>query len=348
MRQEDRARRRAGAGHATPGGGALPRRAALALPAALLAPRLAGAQDTAADFPSRTVTIIVPFPPGGATDLIARPLGAALQRHWGQSVVLQNRGGAGGAVGMNAGAMARPDGYTAVIAHVSYSSIPASDALFDRPPSFDRATLSPVALLTADPLIFCVKADAPWKDWAEFAADAKRRPGQIAYASSGPYSAVHLPMEMLAQAAGIQLNHVPYSGGGPAIAAVLAGTVATTASVPSVMAPQIRSGAMRPLVNTGARRVALLPEVPTAQELGLAGVEFYLWVGLFTQARVDPAIQARLRQGVAAAVKEPEMQRAVQGAGMVIEHLEGQAFQDFLARDQARVEAAVKRIGRVE
>ena len=265
--------------------GMLGRRGALALPAALLAPPPARAQDSAADFPNRPVTIIVPFPPGGATDLIARPLGAALQRHWGQSVVMQNRGGAGGAVGMNAGAQARPDGYTAVIAHVSYSSIPASDALFERPVSFDRAGLAPVALLTADPLIFCVKADAPWKDWGEFVADAKRRPGQIAYASSGPYSAVHLPMEMLAQAAGIQLNHVPYSGGGPAIAAVLSGTVATTASVPSVMAPQIRSGAMRPLVNTGARRVALLPEVPTAMELGLTAVEFYLWVGLFTQAR---------------------------------------------------------------
>lgn len=324
------------------------RRAVLAaalLPAARAAAQPGGA---AADFPNRPVTIIVPFPPGGATDLIARPLGAALQRHWGQSVVLQNRGGAGGAVGMSAGAQARPDGYTAVIAHVSYSSIPASDALFERPPGFDRAALAPVALLTADPLIFCVKADAPWRSWQDFVADAKRRPGEIAYASSGPYSAVHLPMEMLAQAAGIRLNHVPYSGGGPAIAAVLAGTVATTASVPSVMAPQIASGAMRPLVNTGARRVALLPEVPTAMELGLREVEFYLWVGLFTQARVEPAIQARLREGVAAAVREPEMLRALSGAGMVIEHKEGAAFQEFLDRDALRITAAVNRIGRVE
>lgn len=324
------------------------RRAALALPAALLAPRPGAAQDAGAGFPDRPVTIIVPFPPGGATDLIARPLGASLQRVWGQPVVLQNRGGAGGAVGMQAGAQARPDGYTGVIAHVSYSSIPASDALFERPVSFDRPGLAPIALLTADPLIFCVKADAPWRDWAEFVADAKRRPGEIAYASSGPYSAVHLPMEMLAHAAGIRLNHVPYSGGGPAIAAVLSGTVATTASVPSVMAPQIRSGAMRPLISTGARRVALLPEVPTAQEVGLAGVEFYLWVGLFTQAKVDPAIQARWRQGVAAALRDTDMLRAMEGAGMVTAHLEGQAFLDFLAADERRVEQAVRRIGRVE
>jgi len=129
---------------------------------------------------------------------------------------------------------------------------------------------------------------------------------------------------------------------------VLAGTVATTASVPSVMAPQIRSGAMRPLISTGTKRVALLPDVPTAQELGLAGVEFYLWVGLFTQARVEPAIQAKWRAGVAAAVREPEMLRAVDGAGMVIDHRDGEAFRAFLGADQARVEAAVKGIGRVE
>jgi tripartite-type tricarboxylate transporter receptor subunit TctC len=324
------------------------RRAALALPTVLALPAAARAQDAAAGFPDRAVTIIVPFPPGGATDLIARPLGAGLHKVWGQPVVMQNRGGAGGAVGMQAGAQARPDGYTGVIAHVSWSSIPAADALFGRPVSFDRPGLAPIALLTADPLIFCVKADAPWKDWAEFVADAKRRPGAIAYASSGPYSAVHLPMEMLAAAAGIQLNHVPYSGGGPAIAATLAGTVATTASVPSVMAPQIRSGAMRALISTGAERVALLPDVPTAKDVGLVGVEFYLWVGLFTQAAVPAPIQAKWRQGVAAALKEPDVLRALDGAGMVTAHKEGQAFLDFLAADQRRVEAAVQRIGRVE
>ena len=161
------------------------RRAVLLVPAAA-----AGAARAAAhDFPSRTVTVIVPFPPGGATDIIARPLGAALQRIWGQSVVLQNRGGAGGAIGMAAAAQARPDGYTALIAHVSYSSIPASDALFGREPGFNRAALEPVALLTADPMIMVVRADAPWRTWPDLLEDAKRKPGAIAYASSGPYSA---------------------------------------------------------------------------------------------------------------------------------------------------------------
>ncbi len=322
----------------------LSRRAALS--AALLA--TAGGAAGQEAFPSRPMTIIVPFPPGGATDFIARPLGAALQRHWGQSVVMQNRAGAGGAIGMQAGATARPDGYTGLIAHVAFSSIPASDALFGRPPGFDAAALAPVALLTADPLMLVVKADAPWRTWQDFLADARRRPGEIAYGSSGPYSALHLPIEMLAHAGGVRLNHVPYAGGGPAVTAVLAGTIAATAGVPSVMAPFIRGGQLRALVNTGARRVALLPDVPTALELGFPEAEFYLWVGLFTQAAADPAIQRQLREGVAAALAEPETQRQLAATGTVLDLRLGEAFQTFLAADRRRVTAAVQRIGRVE
>lgn len=299
-------------------------------------------------FPTRAVTIIVPFPPGGATDLIARPYGAALQRHWNQSVVLQNRGGAGGALGMNAGATARPDGYTGVIAHVSYSSIPAADTLFQRAASFERASLAPIALLTADPLIIVVKADAPWRSFQDFAEDARRRPGQIAYGSSGPYSAIHLPFEMLAHAGGFRLNHVPYSGGGPAMTAVLGGHVAATAATAAVAAPQIRSGAMRALVNTGGRRVALLPDVPTALELGLNEVEFYLWVGIFSQPATPAAEREAWRQATAAVVKDAELLRQLEAAGLELDHRDGGGFQDFLNADFKRVEAAVNRIGRVE
>jgi tripartite-type tricarboxylate transporter receptor subunit TctC len=187
-----------------------------------------------------------------------------------------------------------------------------------------------VALLTADPMMIVVRADAPWRTWPELLEDARRRPGTISYGSSGPYSAVHLPFEMLAQAGGAQLHHVPYSGGGPAITAVLGGHVAATSSVPSVVAPRIASGQMRALVGTGSRRAALLPDVPTAMELGFRDVEFYLWVGLFSQAGVDPAVLQRLREGVAHALREPELLRQLQATGSVIEHLEGDAFREFL------------------
>ena len=159
---------------------------------------------------------------------------------------------------------------------------------------------------------------------------------------------MHLPFEMLAQAGGVRLNHVPYGGGGPAVTAVLGGQVEATSSVPSVVAPRIASGEMRALVGTGARRSALLPDVPTAAELGFRDVEFYLWVGLFSQAGVDPAVLGRLRDGVSQAVREPELLRQLQAGGSVIEYLDGQAFRRFLDRDQERVEAAVRRIGRVE
>ena len=167
-----------------------------------------------AAWPERPLQLIVPFAAGGGTDISARTMAQFLERELGQPVVVQNRPGAGGEIGLSAIADARPDGYTGVIAHVSYSSIPAADALFQRPASFERASLAPIALLTADPLIIVVKADAPWRNFQEFAEDAKRRPGEIAYGSSGPYSAVHLPFEMLAHAGGFRLNHVPYQGAG--------------------------------------------------------------------------------------------------------------------------------------
>jgi len=325
-------------------GQGLGRRGLLVLP--FLGARAGSAAE--GDFPNRPVTIIVPFPPGGATDAIARPVAAGLQKVWGQSVVLQNRGGGGGAIGMNAAQRLPADGYSALIQHVAWSSIPAADALFGRPPSIDTAAFTPISLLTADPLIFCVKADAPWRNWAEFVADARARPGEIAYGSSGAYSAVHLPAEMLAHAAGIRLHHVPYTGGGPLMTALLGGQIATTSSVPTVMAPFIKDGQMRALVSTGAKRVALLPDVPTAMELGYSGVEFYLWVGLFTQAGVDPALIARWRDGIAAAVAAPETLRALAGSGSVLDLRTGADFAAFLAADARRVTDAVQRIGRVE
>jgi len=336
--------RRRGQGRGQGLGQGLGRRGLLVLP--FLGARAGSAAE--GDFPNRPVTIIVPFPPGGATDAIARPVAAGLQKVWGQSVVLQNRGGGGGAIGMNAAQRLPADGYSALIQHVAWSSIPAADALFGRPPSIDTAAFTPISLLTADPLIFCVKADAPWRNWAEFVADARARPGEIAYGSSGAYSAVHLPAEMLAHAAGIRLHHVPYTGGGPLMTALLGGQIATTSSVPTVMAPFIKDGQMRALVSTGAKRVVLLPDVPTAMELGYSGVEFYLWVGLFTQAGVDPALIARWRDGIAAAVAAPETLRALAGSGSVLDLRTGADFAAFLAADARRVTDAVQLIGRVE
>lgn len=323
----------------------MPRRIARAL--ALLGAVVLALAAQAQSFPSRPVQLIVPFPPGGAVDQAGRAIAGALSSVWKQPVVINTRPGAGGAVGMAAAAAAKPDGYTLLAAHPALLSIPEAEALFGRTASFDRRSFTPLALLVADPVIIVVKGDARWRNLEEFIADARKNPDAIPYGSSGAYSAVHLPIEMLAQAAGIKLKHVPYSGGGPALAAVLGGHVAATVGVPAVMAPQIRSGTLRALAATGAKRVALLPEVPTALERGQENVEFYLWVGLFA-AKLPDDLAAAIRRDIGRAVVEPEFKANMAKLGAPLDYRDGPAFADFLERDAARISAAIRRIGRVE
>jgi tripartite-type tricarboxylate transporter receptor subunit TctC len=197
-------------------------------------------------------------------------------------------------------------------------------------------------------LVLVVKADSPWKTYEEFIADAKKRPDMIAYSSSGAYSAVHLPIEMLTHAAGIKLRHIPYSGGGPALTAVLGGVVAATAGAPAVLAPQIKAGELRALVTTGIKRHALLPDTPTAIELGFKDVEFYLWVGLFASAKTDEALTRLIRRDIGRAVQEPEFVQLMNKLGAPIDYRDGPAFTAFLDKDEERIKAAIKRIGKVD
>jgi tripartite-type tricarboxylate transporter receptor subunit TctC len=300
-------------------------------------------------FPNKTVSLIVPFPPGGAADNPARFIGQSLFGIWKQSVVTLNRPGAGGALGMGVAARSAPDGYTLLVTNPSVLIVPEADRVFGRESSFDRASFTPLALLVADPIVLAVKADAPWKTYQEFVAAARANPDTITYASSGAYSASHLPIEMLANAAGIKLRHVPYSGGGPAIIAVLGGQVAATASSPSALAAHFKSGALRPLVNTGATRIAALPDVPTAIELGYKDVEFYLWIGMFAPAKTPNAIVQTIRADIGRAIKlENGFAHNMAKLGAPIDYRDGPAFVDFLNKDAERIKAAIQRIGRVD
>lgn len=327
-----------------------PRRRQLVLSAALAAGTGFGglARGQAAGFPNKPVQLIVPFPPGGAVDQAGRAIAQALFKVWKQPVVVNTKAGAGGGVGMGAAANAPADGYTLLATHPSIIALPESERLFGRTPPVDRSQFAPIALLVADPLVLVVKGDAPWKTYEEFVADARRRPDTIAYSSSGAYSAVHLPVEMLAHAARMNLRHIPYSGGGPALNAVLGGTVAATAGAPAVLAPHIRSGTLRALVTTGIQRHPLLPEIPSAQELGFKDVEFYLWVGLFAHAKTDPALVQKIRRDVGRAVQEAEFAEHMAKLGAPIDYRDGPAFASFLDQDAARIQAAIKRIGKVD
>ena len=180
----------------------------------LAAPALA--QDT---YPSRPITMVVPFPPGGVADLTGRPTAFAMEKALKQRIIIENKAGAGGAIGMAAVANARPDGYTIMMALSSISIIPPAERLFDRKPTYEMSQLAPIALISADPTVLVVRGDSPWRTVKDFIEDAKNRPAKINYSSSGIYGTLHMAMEIFASAAGIKLWHVPYQGGGPAVTA---------------------------------------------------------------------------------------------------------------------------------
>jgi tripartite-type tricarboxylate transporter receptor subunit TctC len=298
-------------------------------------------------YPSRTITMVVPFPPGGVADQTGRPVAAGLEKIFKQPVVISNRAGAGGAVGMAAVANAKPDGYTLLMALSSISIIPEADKLFDRPPAYTMDQLAPVALISADPTILVVPADSPWKTVKDFVEDAKKRPGEISYSSSGVYGTLHMATEMFAHAAGIKLKHVPFGGAGPALTALLGGHVQALASGPGVVLPQVKAGKLRALAGWGTTRVDVMPNVPTFKELGY-DIEFYIWSGLFAPKATPAPVMTKLRESVAQVVKDPEFIATMDKLGTPISYLDAPEFQKYWDKDAAMLAAAIKRIGKVE
>jgi tripartite-type tricarboxylate transporter receptor subunit TctC len=300
-------------------------------------------------YPSRNITMIVPFPAGGQADLAARPVAAALERVLGKPVIVDNRaGGGGGSVGNAQAARAEPDGYTLLMTLSSLAVLPEADRLFNRPVAYEVAQFAPIARVLADPTLLAVPAASPWKTLAEFVEDAKARPGEIPYGSSGPYGVLHVAMEMFAASADIKLLHVPFRGGGPALTALLGGTVQAMAAAPGTVKPQVDDGRLRVLANWGAERIPSFPDTPTFTELGHKDVEMYIWAGLFAQRALPQAIMTRLREATARAATSPEVAKSFEAAGSMVAYLDAPDFAKFVAADSARLIAAVKRIGRVE
>jgi tripartite-type tricarboxylate transporter receptor subunit TctC len=209
------------------------RRSCLAAGALLLC--AAGAALAQAPYPSKPITMIVPFPPGGLADLVARPVAEAMARDLGQPVVIENKAGAGGGIGMAYVAKAPADGYTVVMSLSSFTVLPEADVVLGRPQMYALNALRPIARFTADPTVLAVRADAPWKTAKDFVEDAKQHPGKINYGSSGNYGTMHVPMEILAQNAGVKLTHVPYTGAGPAVVALLGGQIQALSTGPATV-----------------------------------------------------------------------------------------------------------------
>ncbi|MBI4291632.1 MAG: tripartite tricarboxylate transporter substrate binding protein [Betaproteobacteria bacterium] len=298
-------------------------------------------------YPSRPITMLVPYPPGGVADLTGRPTAFAMGKTLKQRIIVENRAGAGGAIGMAVVASAKPDGHTLLMALSSISIIPEAERLFERKPPYEMNQLAPIALISADPTVLVVRSDSPWKTVKDFVDDAKKRPAKINYGSSGIYGTLHIAMEIFAHAADIKLWHVPYTGGGPAVTALLGGQIEALASGPSAIIGHVKGGKLKVLGSWGDKRLESLRDVPTFKELGY-DAEFYIWSGLFAPAGTPPSVMAALRNAARSAVQDPDFRNAMAKIETPINYLDAPEFQKFWDRDAKRLAAAVRRIGRIE
>jgi len=307
-------------------------------------PVLAGAQ---AAWPTRAITMIVPFPPGGLADIVARPVAEAMSRELGQAVIIENKPGAGGGIGMGQAAKAKPDGYTVLMALSSLTVIPEADVLLGRAPMFNLSELRPIARFTADPTVLAVRADSPWRTLQAFVDDAKKRPGAINYGSSGNYGTMHVPMEILSQVAGVKMAHIPYTGAGPAVVALLGGQIDAVSSGPATVLQHIKAGKLRALGHWGTGPLAALPDVPSLREAGLAA-EYAQWSGLFIPAATPEPIAQRLRAAAKAAALDAKVREVIGNAGTPILYQDAPEFEKYVQADARRMTDVVKRIGRLE
>ena len=310
---------------------------------------MAGLANLAAaqDYPARAIALIVPFPPGGVADNVARPVSLAMGKVLGQPLVIENKQGAGGGIGMAQVAKAKPDGYTLLLALSSISIIPEADKVLGRSPMFQLDQLVPIARFTADPVVLAVRADAPWKSFAEFAAYARANPRKVNYGSSGNYGTMHVPMEMLGAATGAKFTHVPFTGAAPAVTALLGGTLDAVASGPSTVVQHVKAGKLRVLANWGPERHPALPDVPTLRELGVA-VEFAQWAGLFAPSGTPEPIVAALRKAARDAQEDAAFKQAFVTMQTPLAYLDAPAFRMYWDSDAKKMAEAVQRIGKVE
>ena len=302
------------------------------------------AQDS---YPSKAITMINPFPPGGVVDVVGRPRAAIMEKSLKQPVVMVNRPGAGGAVGFASAAKAPPDGYTILMGLSSISIFPVSDRINGKAPAYELKDFAPIALVTADPTVLVVRTDSPYRTLKDFVDAARANPGKINYSSSGVYGTLHVAMEIFANAAGLKLFHVPYQGGGPAVTALLGGQVEALASGPAAAIGQIKGGKMRALASWSDKRLELLPEIPTFKELGY-DAEFYIWSAVVAPAATPAPILAKLRDAVREAANSAEFKASMEKVSTPISYLDAPEFQKYWDNDARRLAVALEKIGKVE
>ena len=298
-------------------------------------------------FPTKPVTMIVPFPPGGLADVVGRPVAEAMSRELGQPVVIENKGGAGGGIGMAQAAKANPDGYTILMALSSYSVLPEADVVLGRQQMYSYAALRPIARITADPTVLAVRADAPWKTVKDFVEDARKRPGAINFGSSGNYGTMHVPMEILKQVANVRMTHIPYTGAGPAVVALLGGQVDALSTGPATVLQQVKAGKIRVLAHWGTAKLETMPDVPSLKQSGY-NAEYAQWSGLFVPAGTPEPVVQRLRAAAKAAAADPKVKEVILNAGSPVMYQDTPEFEKYVQNDVHRMADVVKKIGKVQ
>jgi tripartite-type tricarboxylate transporter receptor subunit TctC len=313
---------------------------------AAAAATLATGAAQAQAYPSRPVTLINPFPAGGAVDVVARPLAATLEPILKQPVVIETKAGAAGQVGGQFAANAKPDGYTVLMHIVSISGFAEVDKLFGRPVKFTNDDFIPIARFVADPMVLVVNDKVSAKTLKELVEEAKKKPNGLIFSSSGLYGALHLPTALFMKEAGIQMRHLPTAGGGPALNAILGNNAQVLVSSIVAANAQMKAGKLRPLACFGAKRAPSYPDVPTMKELGY-NVEFYLWVGMFTPKGTPGNVVTTLRDASRKAVADAKFKQSIANLGLDMAYLDQAEFKAFWDADAKRVVDAVRSIGKV-
>ena len=306
-----------------------------ALFALLLAlPALTAATAMAQQYPSKPIVLVVPFAPGGTSELISRLVAQKLTERLGQQVVVENRPGAAGNIAMEQVARAAPDGYTLILGHIG--TLAVNPAMFPKLPYDAIKDFAPVSLIAAVPNIVTVNPAVPAKTLKEFLDLARAKPGSINYGSAGNGSAGHLAMEYLKRIAKTDMVHVPYKGTGPMLTDLLAGQTQATFTGSSPLIPHIKSGKLRALAVGSAVRIPSLPEVPTIAESGFAGFETSQWYGIIAPAKTPPAIIQKLSLEIAQVMKQPDVIARLSGDGTVMIGSTPNEFAAYISKEMKR------------
>lgn len=311
----------------------------LLLAFALLAALPAAAQDICAD---RTIRFIVPFPPGGSVDTVARLFSPHVGQGLNRQVVVDNRAGASGSVGTAAAAAAPGDGCTVLFVFDTHAVNPS---LIPRLPFDTEKDLAPLMLLGTSPMLLAAHPTAQVTSWNQVLERSRARPGELTYASIGQGSLAHLAMTQISNLAGIQLTHVPYRGGGPAVQDAIAGHVGMILATPFVLVQHVRDGRLRPVALTGARRSAQFPDTPTFQELGFRNYEAHAWWGILMPGRTAPPMLARMHAELARVVALPEVRARLDSLGMDVTASDPEGLRRFVASEIPRWREVIRANG---